>query len=201
VVLADPFADLNDVSEGPTRQLVSRYRWWLVAATVVAVVAVGATMFVRWLYGASAIESGFNTGTLHVTVGQPYYTPPTLFSASDHGTTTVDVRSIEPRVINNSANASIKVLTCKRNGTIAEMGGPDLNAYAWCHPFTPGKMTIGQGNAGQMTVVLAVTAHRLGSLEITGTHVSYRQGIRHGSVNAGPDTQMWAGTTNPFPDN
>jgi hypothetical protein len=168
---------------------------------VLAVLAIAVSLFIRWLGGAKALGSGIGYGLGGpARVGETVYSGPMVFSASG-SVATVDIRSITPRVIHDSAGAQIRTLVCERNSTTFPVGGVlARTSYSWCRPFHLGVVTVGPDDAadGQISVILAVTARHGGSVDIDGVHVDYRQGVRHGSATSGMELQLWTGKTDPF---
>jgi hypothetical protein len=79
---------------------------------VLAVLAIAVSLFIRWLGGAKALGSGIGYGLGGpARVGETVYSGPMVFSASG-SVTMVDIRSIIPRVIHDSAGARIRTLVC-----------------------------------------------------------------------------------------
>jgi hypothetical protein len=163
-------------------------RRWLIAgvAVIVALAALGIGLWWRWLYSAHALDGGAGGSELNAPrpVGAIFYSPPMVLPAGT-GPVTLDVRSVTPRITENSAGATIKVLICHRNDSITHLGSDDLSFCAATKPFEPGTLTIGHDQPGENSIILAIRTSRLGKLTIDGVHVTYRQGWRHGSQDTG----------------
>ena len=165
----------------------------LVRALLVILIVVVAVVGYRWLTHPDALQAyqGVNeTGTI-LTVGQTIYhdtgITPAMAPGSDHpSSVTISLGSVTPVVAENTAQASIVVLVCLRNGNPTGVG-TQLNGLSdSCSRVEPldGPTTV---TVGFMTaqIVTAITPRKAGTLTVTGYHVTYRQGIRNGTQHAG----------------
>jgi hypothetical protein len=173
-----------EVPETQRRRTRRRWLFWG-GVTLLAVAALAIGLWWRWLYSAHALHSG-GGGELGFPrpVGATFYSQAMVFPDGDQ-TVTLDVRSVTPRVVQDTADATIKVLVCHRNDSISHLGSDDLSFCSWTKPFEPGMLTIGADDPGTNSIILAITTAHLGRVVIDGVHVTYRQGLRHGSQDTG----------------
>ena len=94
----------------------------------------------------------------------------------------VDVRSVSVRVGANTADATVKVMTCEAGG--GSPGAFALVGGATC--LTPVDFHAGAMNLASERLLVQVRARRPGTVVIDGITVSYRSGIRHASQDVGP---------------
>lgn len=184
---------MTNVDLGPTpvaapeRQAGRTRRRWLLAggAVLLALAGLALGLWWRWLYSAHALQSdaGYELSVPRP-VGSTVYSPAMVFPDGKMPVT-LNVRSVTPQIVQNTAYARIKVLVCHRNDSIRHTGSDDLSFCAWTKPFTPGVLTIGSDDPGTNSIILAVTTRQVGKVTINGVHVSYRQGPRHGGQNTG----------------
>jgi hypothetical protein len=88
---------------------------------------------------------------------------------------TVDVVSIEPRIVSNSADADVRLVLCPDGAGPATTDAPCAGAV----PFTGGQVALGYAPGQQLWVV--ATSHRAGTLVVDGYDVTYRDGMRSGT--------------------
>jgi hypothetical protein len=108
--------------------------------------------------------------------------------------TTLNLRSVTPRVTLNTAQATVRVLVCTGPQTAAgplDYGATSEQAPVDCATLAPlhsGILRLGQTSGYQTSgVVVAVTPRRAGTVRIEGADVHYRQGIRFGHQHVGVD--------------
>ena len=134
---------------------------------------------------------------VHVVSGQTIYFGLYAFSGiglPDTGRT-VDLRSAFPRVLDDTTDASVTVMTCAGTGKQDEltMGGVVADATPFCtsiHNFRAGEVALGYRAAG---LVLRVTPLHSGVIHIAGVDVRYNDGLRAGHQQIGPDITLTAG--------
>lgn len=98
---------------------------------------------------------------------------------------TVDLERVTPIITENSAQATVHVLLCTPKNPVA--GSGSLSDF--CRrdrPFRASKVNFGNGT-GQLFLILAITPHRLGRIDIKGLEVRYRDGIRRASEHTGSE--------------
>jgi hypothetical protein len=154
-------------------------------AAVVVAVALAGGLWLHWMYSAHALNARTLTAaTVSRPVGATFYSGPMVIPNGKP--VTVDLRSVTPRITTNTADATVAVLSCRRNGSISVAGGADsLFFCAATRPFASGKLTIDGDTQGTISIILAVTTHRAGVVTIDGVKANYREGIRRGSQDTG----------------
>ena len=184
------------LTRGP--EIPSAYPRKLIAA-VVGVVAVASVILAAW-YVVSAHALDDSSGALErmtVPVGQTvYFGPPVAPIGGPEATVQIDLRSVTPKIVENTADATVAVLFCtgpRAGGLVA--GGTVDEAASSCNQlsaFHPHQLRLGPDGSGTITtgIVVAVTPHRPGVVHIRGAQVSYWQGIRHGSQHVGMDVTI-----------
>ena len=181
VVAASPEA-------GPGQQSRSqRARRWRALAAVLLIVALlgaGAAAW-RWQRGLSLFDPpGAELGG-HLLLGQTEYI--IVVDGSKSMPSTIDVRSVTPRIISNTAHASVRVVQCVQNGRTVVLGATKhLNFCSGLHPFVPGPVRFSEGLHTAIFVV-EVRAYSSGRLRIHGVDVQYRRGLRTGQQTTGFD--------------
>lgn len=163
-----------------------RRRWFLaVGLLFIALTAVAVGLWLRWLYSAHAFGSagGYELASRRP-VGAVFYSPDMTYPDAKQPVT-VDIRSVSPRIVENTAGATVEVLICHRNDAISHLGSADLSFCAWTQPFSPGALTLGGDDPGTNSIILAITTRQLGTVVIDGVHVTFRQGLRHGREDTG----------------
>ena len=144
----------------------------------------------RWLtgehlfVGPGASQSGpLPSGqTLYVGLG------PLLAGTRPMATVRVDLRAVHPLVTTNTSDATVTVLACihgTTNPASLSAGGTALDPHPYCgsvESFRPGMTSVGVSATG---LLLAVTPHRAGTVEVDGARLSYRVGIRSGNQRIG----------------
>jgi hypothetical protein len=177
---------------------VSRVRVWPWAIAAACLVVVVGVFGARWYSGLSLLMPypvNGNSGV--VSQGHTIYTDTGLYSqvtTDNKGNDTtprslpLTVTAITPRVDSNTSGATFQVLVCQRNGGYLGVGSQEIGLSDSCSAVTPvtSPMTI---NLGFMTaqVLVAVTPHQTGQVHITGFDVTYTDGIRHATQQAGTD--------------
>src|SRR4051794_40953209 len=104
------------------RRRVSR-RWFLaVGRLFIALTAVAVGLWLRWLYSAHAFGSagGYELASRRP-VGTVFYSPDMTYPDAKQPIA-VDMRSVSPRIADNTAGATIEVLICHRNDAISHLG-------------------------------------------------------------------------------
>ena len=132
----------------------------------------------------------------HVVAGHTMYFGLAAFSGvglPDSGQT-VDLRSAVPRIVNDTTDASVTVMTCVSSNASSSltMGGVAADPTPFCtsiHNFRPGALALGYRAAG---LVLRVTPLHSGVIHIAGVDVSYHDGLRRGHQQIGPDMTITA---------
>jgi hypothetical protein len=167
-------------------------RWLPVLAGVIVIVAgVRYVFFDRALAGYSGSASA--TGSVEQTT---YHGVPVR--PIGNAVTTLNLRSVSPRIVANTADATVTVLVCTGQASAAPLaygGTHQGDAAQYCAEladFHPGTLRLGSSTTDPQTttgVLLAVTAHRAGVVRIEGD-VSYRQGIRYGHQHVGSDWSL-----------
>ena len=179
-------------------EVPSTYPRKLIGA-VVGVIAVASLVLAGW-YVVSAHALASTSGVLvrtTVPVGQTiYFGPPVAPIGGPEATVQIDLRSVTPKIVENTADATVAVLFCTgpRAGGLVSGGIVD-QAASWCNQlsaFHPHQLRLGPDGSGAITtgIVVAVTPHRAGVVHIGGAQVSYWQGIRHGSQHVGMDVTI-----------
>jgi hypothetical protein len=167
----------------------ARARWGILALVVAGVVLllVATSVFLRWR-DSDAVLYGYGYGSSEgapVPLGSATYAgllvhPGTAGSASVR----LDLRSVHPRIVSNSANATVRLLLC--TGAGHRSGGGIVSspaaACATMTDFRRGPVDLGPGAT---TLVLEVIPQKAGTVDIAGADVGYRRGIRRGQQHAG----------------
>lgn len=198
---------LTDVGEPESAEATGHEQAWhdryarvLVVAILLVVVAVTSAAGLRWFRGLDVITPvgnsvqarGDEPGTVMFgtqIVGSGPWEAPFQYDPQP-----VDVRSITPIVVENSADATIELVRCtagdRSGATEASRPLPCEGAVA----FEPGTMVLGAAPPNQ--IVAVVTAHRDGVVVIDGFLVDYAVGIRSTTVQAGTRMQFTVGAEN-----
>ena len=171
-----------------------RRRIWAVVAVIVVVVAAGVPTTMWLMHWRASLHSliaypGYGV-SIPVPVNHAEYFGETAVRADESGqpdtgqTLTLTVTSIRPIVMQNTANATVRVLRCvlaaTGHGPVAE---PPANC-ATLRPFTSGRVKLGFGK-GDDDIVITVTPRRAGTVRIAGAELHYSSGIRHGVQHIG----------------
>jgi hypothetical protein len=127
---------------------------------------------------------------MSVPAGQTIYVGlgPLAAGANPRRTVRVDLRQVHPRVVKtNTSEATVTVLTCSHGATAISLsaGGTATDPHPSCglvESFRPGTTSVGLPATG---LLLAVTPHRAGTVEVDGAHLTYGVGIRSGSQHVG----------------
>ena len=168
---------------------VSRRAAWCLA--VIAVVALVVVLTARWLYRAKALADGGNEIGGPVRVGVTVFAPLMAVPAGNRSVN-LDLQSVRPRVVVNTAHADIAVLTCVVSGATPDLLGDSTPSCSSKKYFKPGPQTVGYGPRAT-TIVLAITPRRAGgAVRINGVNVVYRDGFRHGKQHTGFDIAIEA---------
>lgn len=178
-----PGTDVHDAV--PPARTRSRRRWLIAAVLAAVLVAVlGGVAGWRWLHGARVFDDGGNGVGGPIPVGRTGYSL-VLSGAAGTGGVTVDLRSVTPHVVRNTAQAAIRVLVCRENGRILLVGAsPDTPYCTAVQPFAAGVRRFSH-NLDGAAVVLAITPNRPGRVVISGVDVVYRYGVRYGAQRTG----------------
>jgi hypothetical protein len=160
----------------PGRRLPAWAGHAIVGAIIIGLVAWSAW----WATHPNRFASvGNRIGTAEAKVGVAY-----LYGVSADPRADVDVRSVRPRVTENSAQAGMRVLWCDHAELLGSALGP---AEAYCEsvePVTDGTLRpFKRGVNPQLIVELRPT--RPGRVLIDGFGIAYRSGFRWGWQNAG----------------
>jgi hypothetical protein len=151
---------------------------------VAAVLALTATVGLRWLYGEHTLAGYGNEAGGAVKVGTTVYSLGMVGPASDEPKE-LNLRSVKPRIAQNSADAIVRVLTCVVNGNVAVTLGPTARSCSSTTPFAPGTQTLGN-SIGNTYIIVSITPRRpAGTVRIEGLDVSFQDGIRHGRQHTG----------------
>ena len=169
-----------------------RRRHRIVAAVVVIVLVLAGGGFAayRWLTGEHLFVGPGASESFTLQPGHTLYVGlgPLLAGTKPNATVQVDLRAIHPLVTTNTSAATVTVLACTPGTTSPASltaGGTALDPHPYCgsvESFRPGTTSVGAPATG---LLLAVTPHRAGTVEVDGAHLSYRVGIRSGSQHIG----------------
>ena len=170
----------------------SRRRQRIVAVVVVIALGLAAGGFAayRWLTGEHLFSGPGALVSMTLQPGQTLYVGlgPPLVGTKPDATVRVDLRAVHPIVTTNTSDATVIVLACihgTTNPASLSAGGTSLDPRPYCgsvESFRPGTTSVGPPATG---LLLAVTPHRAGTVEVDGAHLSYRVGIRSGSQHIG----------------
>jgi hypothetical protein len=166
-----------------------RYAGALVLAIVLVVVAAVSVLTVRWFGGLDVVTPVGNgvtatnekPGTVIVGTQIVAYGPWDAPFAYD--LEPVDVRSITPVVVENSADADITLLRCTGGEPV---GVTDANILSGCPgaaPFVPGTMVL--ATVPPNDIIAVITSRKPGVVRIEGFRVDYAVGPRSTTVDAG----------------
>jgi hypothetical protein len=182
-------ADVGQWPPRPGLRAMLLRHWRLTVGFILAVVLVvaGAVGY-RWRNGLQLFGAA-DGGMLgaRIAIASPYYAD-VNFSVTGHAAT-VDVRSVSPDIISNTAAADYQVMTCHKNqenvlgASAAPQGCADRPA-----PLHAGGYKVGD-HPGDVTFLIRFTARSGGVFEFHGVNVSYDVGWRHGSQRTGIDQQ------------
>ncbi|MDQ2748917.1 MAG: hypothetical protein ABI775_03290 [Pseudonocardiales bacterium] len=159
-------------------------------AAIVAVALVGSLGGV-WLLGAHELAGAGDRLTAPGAVGQTFYTGIPLFPArgGPGSTTRIDLKSVTPKIAENSADATVEIMACSGPKSFDITGGgdaTDLSSYCpGLTPFRSGSFIVGARST--TGVVMAITPRRAGTTHIEGSYVSYWHRLRHGRQHVGYD--------------
>lgn len=156
-----------------------------VVTAVVLVVTLGGVLVRQWSERADAFTPA--TGSVRVEgpraagsswTGITTYGP---VEAIDPGVQprAVDVVSIAPRIVENSAGARVRLVLCAPAGGAAPATGSCSDA----EPFRGGVIALGVGQVPTLWVIASAT--RPGTLVVDGYDVTYRDGWRTGVQHVG----------------
>jgi hypothetical protein len=107
----------------------------------------------------------------------------------------VQVRSIIPVVVENSADADIELLLCGEGSPVAVGAADDVSAACpGATPVVPGSMILSAQPPNDMIAV--ITTRRPGVVRIEGFRVDYSSGIRSTTVDAGINVEVTVGAGN-----
>ena len=172
---------------------------WVAALIAVAAIVVPIVVAIPYVFFDHALAGYTGSGSAVGAVGQTsYYGVPVRPAGNTATSTTLNLRSVTPRIAVNTAHATVTVLVCTgfadRVGAFV-YGGTTQDAAHDCTrlaDFHSGTMRIGTSTDTQITtgVVLAVTPHGSGLVRIEGANVTYRQGIRYGDQRVGMDWSL-----------
>jgi len=185
--MADP-AHVNPTLRLPGRAPGSR-RLIIVAVLVMLGLAV-ITGAGYWLGHASLLR-GYGDG-----MGAPTPIGRTIAFdtavVSDRDAIRVSLKSLKPRVTENSSDATIVFVVCRRNAGTTTLGvsrTSDLRKY--CTRTDPLRRSF-VGSLGYTTnqILVLVTPRKSGRVHITGYNATYRVGIRSGTQHVGLDTTV-----------
>jgi hypothetical protein len=164
----------------------------LVAAAVTSVVAV------RWFGGLDLVTPVGNKvsataeapGTVIVGTQIVAYGPWDTEFAYD--VAPVDVRSIIPVVVENSADGDIELLRCGDGPPVAVGAADDVAAACpGATPVVPGSMVLSARPPNE--IIAVITTRRPGVVRIEGFRVDYASGIRSTTVDAGINVEVTVG--------
>ena len=143
----------------------------------------------RWLTGEHLFVGPGASEILSLPAGQTIYVGlgPLPTDTNPNATIRVDLQSVHPLVTSNTSDATVTILTCIQGTTPTSLlaGGTALDPHPYCgsvESFRAGTITLGAPASG---LLLAVTPHHAGTVEVVGAHINYRVGIRSGSQNIG----------------
>lgn len=154
------------VDEAPVDRTDSRRLRYVIVAAV-AVVALGGW----WVTHPSTFGPAGNESITSSVVGDPLVLPAWIYPDSR-----VDLRSVMPVVVANTAGAELSMFVCP--STVA-VGNVELADE--CQPFSAGTPLEGR----PQELVVHVDGTRPGVIKIEGFEVEYRQGLRFGSEVTG----------------
>ena len=177
----------------PSSRLWRRWLFPPLAALIVVGIVRGSDYFSN-----DHVLNSFPAGGegLRVVAGQTTYVGLLAYAGIDQPDAgrTLDLRSAVPRIVSDTTDASVTVMTCvaSSRGDQLTMGGVVPDPTAFCtsiHNFRPGELALGYRAAG---LVLRVTPLHNGVLHIAGVDVGYHDGLRRGYQQIGPDITLTA---------
>lgn len=106
---------------------------------------------------------------------------------------TVAISSAEANEVSDGAAARVEVLLCtldpSRLGAIGSVSAGE--ASQWCSTLVPARgVRLRLGADARQQLVVRVTPTRPGRVRIHGVHVRYRDGVRFGIQDTGPDIDV-----------
>jgi hypothetical protein len=169
----------------------------LAVAIVLVVLAVISVSVLRWFRGLDVVTpvgnevTAVNERPSTAVFGTQIVGYGPLDAPYTYDPQPVDVRSITPVVVQNTADATIELVRCTGGDPV---GASDASSALPCEgatPFEPGTMVLGATPPDQ--IVAVVTARQDGVVVIDGFLVDYAVGIRSTTVQAGIRIQFTVG--------
>jgi hypothetical protein len=163
-------------------------RWLKWVPVLIGVVAI--VVSVPYVFFDHALAGYGGSGSATGTVGQTTYHGLPVRPAGGAPETTVNLRSVTPRIAVNTARATVTLVVCRGNAALVYGGTWHGDPAPYCarrSALHPGTIRLGtpDGAVNTTGVLVAVTPHRSGIVRIEGANVTYRQGIRYGHQHVG----------------
>jgi hypothetical protein len=159
-----------------------RWRWRVAAASVVVLVGTGFGLW-RWQHGLTLLAVGGNEIGGPIPIGRTVYALALDYTAQ-RAPLTVDLQTVTPVIVRNTAVATVDVLQCRDEHVPTTY----VLHVRWCHqlrPFTSGNHEFSGSTLGGDALILAVTAYQPGVVHIAGMNITYKAGLRQGEQNTG----------------
>lgn len=176
-----------------------RARVRVVASLLAAITLVAcALMYLMWWSQPTAFDARGNAITVTAQVADPQtWNLDVGESVSDE---IVTLRSIEPVVVQNSADADIELVVCRwKPGLDARLGADTGSLSKYCSDTSPvpGRaFNLDSTDPQAESIIIRVTPKQRGRVEVAGVKVDYRRGWRHlwqtGTEHTGPDVAITA---------
>lgn len=165
-------------------------RWLKWVPVLIGVVAI--VIAIPYVFFDHALAGYGGSGSAIGAVGQTTYHGLPIRPASGATDTTVNLRTVTPRITVNTAHATVTLLVCTGNAALIYGGTWHGDPVPYCarrSTWHPGTIRLGTPEDAVNTtgVLVTVTPHRSGIVRIEGANVTYRQGFRYGHQHVGMD--------------
>jgi hypothetical protein len=139
----------------------------------------------QWQRNAYSLAGRGTRLVVPTTVGPALYIGD-VANGRARGHQTIDLQSIRPRIVADTADATVTFWICRSASRIGS-AGPDL-VNRLCTPLTAltaGRLDVGAATDEQLLV--AISPRHAGVIRIDGFDIRYRDGLRSGHQHTGND--------------
>ena len=183
----------STVTESATAEPSSGRRVMRIAlVAVLAVAAIVGSWY--WLTHPSSLEGSGADLELSSSIGHTLAIDTTVSSAGEGETARVTLKDLTPRIVQNTADASVVLVVCHRNAGSNALGtGEVAELSKYCTRVDPlRRMPDARLGFSTNQIVALVTARKAGVLHIAGFDAGYRVGLRRGRQHVGADIRLTA---------